>query len=219
MEKTGLLLIVLTIAIFANGQTVKIQGGTSMSTLDCQYKGFYVDSPWDETLIGYSIFAGIDYLDKPYFNLSSNIGMIRKGGKGAIPLTDYGGITMRNFTDKPTLDYLSLNTTIDFKYRIRETVTPFIGIGPRFDYLLNNSKHFDELKELGEFNDISFGLILGGGLKYDISDFQIGLRADYYLDFPKYKKIVDWTIEDTGMGGKISIKTFTVNLSIGYRLK
>jgi opacity protein-like surface antigen len=145
--------------------------------------------------------------------------MIRKGGKGVVALMEYGGTPILNFSDKPTLDYFSLNTTIDFKYRIREAITPFIGFGPRFDYLLNSSKHFDELKKLGEFNDISFGLILGGGLKYDISDFQFGLRADYYLDFKKFKKIAEWTIEDTGMGGKISVNTFTLNLSVGYRLR
>jgi hypothetical protein len=219
MKRIGLLLIVLTIAVFANGQIVKIQGGTSISKLDWQFKGINVDSPWDETLIGYSIFAGIDYLDKSYFNLSSNIGMIRKGGQGAIPLMDYGGKLILNYTDKPTLDYLSLNTTIDFKYQIREAITPFIGFGPRFDYLLNNSRHFDELKKLGEFNDISFGLILGGGLKYDISDFQFGFRVDYYFDFKNCKTIAEWTIEETGMGGKVSVNTFMLNLSIGYRLK
>ena len=215
MKKAGLLLIVLTIAVFANGQIVKIQGGTSFSKLDWNLKGTNL-SLWDEMFIGYSIFAGIDYLDKSYFNLSSNIGMIRKGGQGAVTLADIGGYPILNYTDKPTLDYLSLNTTIDFKYRIRETITPFIGFGPRFDYLLNHSRHFDEMKKLGEFNDISFGLILGGGLKYDISDFQFGLRTDYYFDF---KKVAEWTFEDTGMGGKISVNTFTLCLSVGYRLK
>jgi len=215
MKKAGLLLIVLTIAIFANAQIVKIQGGASISKLDWQPKGTNF-SFWDETLTSYSIFAGIDYLDKSYFNLSSNIGMIRKGGKGEVGVFDYGGIPSLYFTEILTLDYLSLNTTIDFKYRIRETITPFIGFGPHLDYLLKHSSHFDEVKKLGEFNDISFGLIFGGGLKYDISDFQFGLRADYYLDF---KKVAEWTIEDTGMGGKISVNTFTLCLSVGYRVK
>ena len=81
--------------------------------------------------------------------------------------------------------------------------------------MLNHSSQFDELKKLGEFNDISFGLIFGGGFKYDVSDFQFGLRFDYYLDF---KKVAEWTLEDPGMGGKISVNTFTLCLSVGYRL-
>ncbi len=217
MKKTGLLLIGLTMAILTNGQTLKIQGGTSISKLDWQLKGINIDPFYNETLIGYSIFAGLDYLDKQYYNLSTNIGVIRKGGKDEIALTDQNGeLTGQTITEKPTLDYLSINTMIDFKYSIKETVTPFISFGPRIDYLMSSSKHFDSLKDIDELKSTSIGLILGGGLKYDISNLQFGLRADYYLDFTK---VADWTIENTGNGGEVTVKTFTINLTIGYRLK
>jgi len=217
MKKTGLLLIGLTFAILLNGQTIKIQGGTSISTLDWKLKGINVDPFYNETLIGYSVFAGLDYFDKQYFNLSSNIGMIRKGGKDEIVLTDQSGeLTGQTITEKPTLDYLSINTMIDLKYRIKETVSPFISFGPRFDYLVSSSKQFDSLEDIDELKSTSFGLILGGGLKYDISNLQFGLRADYYLDFTK---VADWTIENTGNGGEVTVNTFTINLTIGYRLK
>ena len=215
MKKIGLLLIGLTITIFANGQIVKVQGGISISKLDWRVSTFN-GGLYDKTLIGYSLFAGIDYFDKQYFNLSSNIGMVRKGGKDEVQYFDQFGSPLGTLIVKPTLDYLSINTTIDFKYRIKKTIIPFIGLGPRFDYLLNASRHFDGLKELDELKSISIGLILGGGLKYEISNLQFGLRADYYLDFTK---IANWTIEDSGVEGKVSVNTFTINLSIGYRLK
>lgn len=142
--------------------------------------------------------------------------MVRKGGKDEIQLTDIYGESMGLVTEKPTLDYLSINTTIDLKYRIKETVSPFISFGPRFDYLVSSSKHFDSLKEIDELKSTSIGIILGGGLKYDISNLQFGLRADYYLDFTK---VTDWTIENTGYGGEVTVNTFTINLTIGYRLK
>ena len=211
MKKVTLLLVGITTVFLVKGQTVNIQAGTSFSKLDWSLTSVETPKVFEESMIGYSFFAGIDYLDKSYFNLSSNIGMIRKGGKGVTTL--YDGIKI---SEKPTMDYLSLNTTIDFKYRIREKIAPFIGFGPRFDYLLNSSRHFDELIRLDKFNDISFGLIFGGGLKYDISDFRFGLRANYYLDF---KNVAEWTGVDTGMGGKISVNVFTLNLSVGYRLK
>ncbi|NJN25986.1 MAG: PorT family protein [Cyclobacteriaceae bacterium] len=212
MKRTGLLLIGLTIAILTNGQTIKIQGGTSISKLDWQLKGL---SLYNKTLIGYSIFAGLDYLDKQYFNLSTNIGIIRKGGKDEIVLTDqFGELTRQINTEKPTLDYLSINTMIDLKYRIKETVSPFISLGPRFDYLVGRSKHFDSLEEIDELKSTSIGLILGGGLKYDISNLQFGLRADYYLDFTK---VADWTIENTGNGGEVTVNTFTINFTLGYK--
>jgi len=215
MKKIGLVLIGLTITIFANGQTLKVQGGTSISKLDWILNGSNVGL-YDKTLIGYSIFTGIDYFNKQYFNLSSNVGMIRKGGKDELQLTDQSGLPIQTIIDKPTLDYLSINTTIDFKYRIKEIISPFISFGPRFDYLLNSSKQFDVLKQVGGLNRTSIGLILGAGLKYDISNLQFELRADYYLDFTK---VADWTIENSMGGGKILVNTFTINLGIGYRLK
>ena len=215
MKKIVLLLVGLTITIFANGQIVKVQGGTSISEIDWKLNGFN-SGLFNEKLIGYSIFAGIDYFDKQCFNLSSNIGVIRTGGKNKIQFTDQSALPIQALIEKATLDYLSINTTIDFKYRMKKTIFPFISFGPRFDYLLNSSKYFDVLDEFGGLKSISIGLILGAGIKYDISNLQIGLRADYYLNFTK---VADWTIENSGDGGKISVNTFTINLSIGYRLK
>ena len=77
MKKIGLLLIGLTFVILLNGQTIKIQGGTSISKLDWQN----ANQLNNKKLIGHSVFAGLDYFDKQYFNLSSNIGLIRKGGE------------------------------------------------------------------------------------------------------------------------------------------
>jgi hypothetical protein len=217
MKRLGLFLISMTITILVNGQTIKIQAGTSISNLDWKYKGINVDPVYKETLIGYSFFTGMDYFDKQYFNLSSNIGMIRKGGKGEIALIDQNGeLAGQTIIEKPTLDYLSINTTVDLKYPIKEKVFPFICFGPRLDYLFNNSKHFDGLKDLNELNNTTIGLILGCGLKYYISNIQLGLRADYYLNFTK---VADWTIQNSGIGGEINVNTFTTNLTIGYKLK
>jgi len=212
MKKIVLLLIGLTITIVVNGQIVKVQGGTSISKLEWKLNNIDFGQ-YDKVLIGHSIFAGIDYFDKKHFNLSSNLGMVRKGGKSNLQLLDSSGLQSATLIDKPTLDYLSINTTIDFKCQIKETIFPFISFGPRFDYLVNSSKHFNEIDE----KNFTIGLILGGGIKYDIANLQFGLRADYYLDF--IREIADWTIENSENGGKISVNTFTINLSVGYRLK
>jgi len=216
MKKIGLLLIGLTITVITNGQILKIQGGTSISTLDWKLNGIDVRA-FEKTLIGYSFFAGIDYLDKQYFNLSSNIGMVRKGGKGTIPLMSIGGDIITEYIEKATLDYLTINTTIDFKYPVKETIYPFISFGPRFDYLLCSSNLFNAISEFDGMKSTSIGIILGGGLKYDISNLQFGLRADYYLNFSD--KVAEWTINSAGDGGQVFVNAFTINLTIGYRLK
>jgi len=217
MKKTIFILIGLTLTILTNGQVLKVQGGTSISNLDWNLNWSDIGSFYTETLVGYSFFAGIDYFDKQYFNLSSNIGLIRKGGKAEVtPVDQNGEPTGETIIDKPILDYLSINTTVDIKYRIKETITPFISFGPRLDYLVNSSEQFDGLKEFDELNSTSAGLLLGGGIKYDISKIQFGLRADYYLDFTK---VADWTIENTENIGEVTVNTFTINLSLGFRLK
>jgi len=205
------------ISILTFGQTIKLQTGISLSQLDWKYTGISVDPIYKETFIGYSVLAGIDYLESKYFNLSGNLGVLRKGGKGEIQLVNQSGeITGQTITNTPTLDYLLLNTTIEIKYPIKERISPFISVGPQFEYLLNNSEQFDGLKKTNELHSTSIGLLLGGGVTYDLQKIQLGLRADYLVNFTK---VADWTNEQTGIGGEIALKTFTTHLIIGYKLK
>ncbi len=216
MKRTGLILIGLTITILINGQTIKLQGGTSISKLNWELKGINVDPFYHETLIDYSIFVGLDFFEEQYFNLSSSIGMIRKGGKSEFPLFDENLELIGQIMQKPFLDYLSINTTIDLKYELIKAISPFLSFGPRLDYLINSSNHFDSLKDINELKKYTFGLIIGVGLRYDLSKFHLGLRSDYYYDFTK---IADWTFDNTGIGGEVTANTYTINLTLGYRLR
>ena len=216
MKRIALILIGLFITSKTIGQIVKLQVGTSISNLD--WKIGDRDNPFfDQSLVGYSIFFGLDYKDKKYYNLSSNIGFLTKGGME----DDYIGPDPEdpNFIsdriDKAKLNYLSINTVVDFKYPIKKVLTPFISVGPRFDYLVSHNETIDWLDE--ELNNYNFGLLLGGGLKYDFSKIQIGLRSDYYLNF---NNIAEWKANSNGApGSKINDKTFTINLTLGYKLK
>lgn len=217
MKRTGLFFCGLLIAIWAGGQTITLRGGLSVSKLDWKLTGVNTGPLFNELMTGYSFFAGLNFLEKKHYLLSANIGMIRKGGRDNIIFVDaQGNPTGETTTVKPFLDYLSFNTTFDLNGRIKEQVSPFISLGPRFGYLVNSSSQFKGLKEINELNIISFGLILGGGLKYDMAAFQIGLRADYYFDFTR---VACWTIEETGISGQITAKMFSVNLTVGYKIK
>jgi hypothetical protein len=198
MKRSQLLSIALLISVLSFGQTLKIQSGVSISTIDMQTSGSTTGlTKENKRLVAYSFFVGMDYLQHKNFNLSSNIGMLRKGGQSMF-YTNWGygqGI-------KATLDYLSLNTTFDFQLPIEDKVIPFISFGPRVDVLLN---------PISEYNSFNYGLLLGGGLKYPLSDkLQLGLRADYYLNLRDISK--------TGQTRTVSDKTFTTNLVLGYRL-
>ncbi len=216
MKRLGLLLAGLTISILTYGQIIKIQGGTTLSKLDWQIGSMDLE-PYNETLVGYSVFVGLDYLDKKYFNLSSNLGLVRKGGKGELQLINpMGELTGETVIEKAASDYFSVNTLIDVKYQFKEKISPFISIGPRFDYLIGYSNHFDSLEEIDELKKTSLGVILGGGIKYDLSKIQLGLRADYYLNFTK---VADWPAEPGNLGGEINDNMFSINLAIGYKLQ
>ena len=198
MKRSQLLSIALLISVLSFGQILKIQSGVSISNIDIQTSGSSDNLTQDnKRLVGYSFFVGMDYLQHKNFNLSSNIGMLRKGGQ-ALLYSNWGygqGISA-------SLDYLSLNTTCDFQIPIEDKVMPFISFGPRVDLLLN---------PISEYNKFNYGLLLGCGLKYDINNkLQLGLRADYYLNFKDISK--------TGQARTVSDKTFTTNLVLGYRL-
>lgn len=142
-------------------------------------------------------------------------GGLRKGGKGKVTYVTETGELIDKKTEKATLDYVTVNTTFDIQYPIKDKVLPFISVGPRFDYLISYSNVFDSLKEIDALKKYNIGLILGGGIKYDLSKVQIGLRADYYLDF---YKVADWPAQTGNLGGKVNDKTVTLNFTIGYKL-
>ena len=216
MNRFVLLLAGLMVTINSHGQVLKIQGGTSISKLTYTLKGITADPLFEETYVGACFFAGMDYVNKPYFNLSTNVGWINKGGKDEFPVVnEIGELTGETRTVTPTLDYLSVNTTFNLKYPVKEKFVPFLCLGPRFDYLVKSSKEFKLLKDIDELRNHAFGLIFGGGLNYQLSRFQVGLRGDYYLDFTK---VADWTDATTGYGVAVDLKTITVNLMLGYRL-
>lgn len=196
------------------GQTVKIQTGTTFSKLDWVIGNLDLDL-YNETLIGYAVFAGVDYFEKKYFNLSSNVGFIRKGGKGTITFTTETGEPIDEKIERAKLDYCTVNTTLEIKYPIKEKILPYISFGPRFDYLTKHSKEFDVLNEIEALKKYNLGLILGGGIRYDLSRFQIGLRTDYYLNF---NKVAEWPVQTGNLGGKVEDKTITLNLTTGYKL-
>ena len=214
MKRLSLFVFALLLSNLVFGQTIHIQAGTSLSKLDWQINQVNMDI-FNEALIGSSVFAGMDYFEKKYFNLSSNLGYIRKGGKDLITLTDERGYPIDESTEKAKLNYVTANTTLELKYPIREKIIPFIGAGPRIDYLISHNNVFDSMDERDVLNDFNIGLILGGGIKYDLSEFQIGLRADYYLNFAN---VADWPAETGYLAGKVKDKTMTLNMTIGYKL-
>jgi len=166
-------------------------------------------------LVGNSVFIGLDYLQGRHFNLSSNIGYLRKG--------DISEITYINDEDqvfelpslKVVFDYFSFNTQAEVNFPIRKRWIPFVSAGPRIEYLYSYTKDFSFIEELDDLPTFYYGLNLGGGIKYDLPRWQVGLRSEYYVNL---SNIAEWVSKDVGKGW-INDRTFLINLSVGYKLR
>ena len=107
-------------------------------------------------------------------------------------------------TGNVIMNYFSVNTALDLKFPIKDKFIPYLSFGPRFDNSL-----FDN-NILSNFKSTSIGLIFGGGLKFDLNKYQLGLRYDYYQDFTK--------LVDT-YGISRYQRAFDINMTLGYKLK
>ena len=168
---------------------------------------------FDESFQGYSPFIGIDYLNFKHFNLSSNIGyLIKKGEKSYYTPSPYGGSDLE--TNKTDFRFFTFNTRLDLKYPIRNLIIPYISFGPRLDYLASDKS--DSRWTMSEPS--VFGMILGGGIKYNISKIQIGLLFDRYINFrsnSKLKSIPTYT-GFTGVKPLVE-KMSLISFGIGYK--
>jgi hypothetical protein len=78
MKRFFLIFALLTIGFCSFSQTLKLQVGTSYSMLDWKVSSW--DAGFNKSIFKFTGSVGLDYFDKKYFNLSSNIGFLTKGG-------------------------------------------------------------------------------------------------------------------------------------------
>ncbi len=207
MKMSHICTVIVTIISLSFCNTITIQGGVSLSKLNWSV-GNIENAFYNHRNRGYSFLVGVDYLDKHFFNLSSNIGIIRKGGMDSTANGDMDGAISESSV---ALDYLTLNSAIDLKFPIKDAFFPFISIGPRFDFLVKESDEFDTILGMKKY---SLGLLLGGGVKYSFTKIVIGMRLDYYLNF---NDIANWERSTTNVGGDISDNTLTINMILGFK--
>jgi len=221
--KTRILLFsLILIGTTINGQTIYIKIGPSFSKLIWN-NSIVHDQVFDKSIVGFNATAGINYLKFKYFNLSSGVGYIQKGGSKATMGCVSSGNNYEIARNTIRLNFLTINTDFNLKIPIKELIEPYIFVGPRIDYLFSYSeqedfiKHFDEA---GELNKVSYGIIFGGGIKLKVKRIQLGLVFDYYLTI---NKLVNYSITvstATGMQevtNKLFDNTFTINALFSYK--
>ena len=226
MKKLIWIALFIIISVNTFGQTFRVQVGPAISNIDLTVKlpleflnkKEYTLKP--DPFYGFNIFAGVDYMEREYFNLSSNFGYIRKGGKYNLHQIQIIKLLLpHQETFEGRLDYISFNTLFQPKYTFDDAITPYLSIGPRIDYMTSfelqpDDVDYDEIAEIGK---LAYGLLIGGGINYHFGNWQFGGRFDYYLNF---SKVVEEKFEYMKLEGDISTKdkVYTVNFSVGYSL-
>jgi len=219
--KTRLFLCSLMIIVSTgNGQTIFLKFGPSFSRL--AYSNAWTDKiSVKDFIVGYDAIVGVNYLNFKYFNLSSGIGLIQKGGNidFADKVTNEAGSYHHKSTTR--LNFLTINTTCNLGLPIKEILKPYIFVGPRLDYLFSydeTSGFINNFYHQNKVNKLIYGILFGAGINFNIKRFQLGLVADYYLNINKlvnYKGVSSLgDHEDTYI---INDNTFTLNALIGYK--
>ena len=159
-------------------QTINFQGGVSISNLHSVLYGT------DYTFLGHtrvdpSFSIGVEYLEKKYWSVSSNVGFVRKGGNES---WQDSPVQVGTTTASETFDYVSINTLFNFKYPLKGNWMPYLSFGPHADFMTSHTHFFPYFDYPGVGLRRSYGIVYAVGIRYAFTHFLIGLRAEHLVD-------------------------------------
>ncbi len=155
-----------------------------------QSAGMSSDPSLDGRVRGYSVYAYADRRIGKNFSFNLDIGVTQRGFKSSQDERDFTGQFIQEVTATSELTYVSISPILNldigqFLYR------PYIGIGPRVDFLADRTPGEFEFTEVtvpdetvDHFDKTVFGVSFVAGIKR-VSVEGIGLRleAKYETDF------------------------------------
>lgn len=204
MKKVIVLFFIIVICSFRiDAQTIRVNNGFLITSLNSSNYDIL-----NNHLISYTSSIGLDYLHRPYFSVSSEIGYTKIGGSDKIFIQSDVN-TKKHITIKEKKDYLQLNTTFRIKMPLGYNYL-YMGIGPNISLLLNNNK-FSNLNFSGyKLSQFLYGIKSEIGANVNLKDkFVVGLNAAYFRNVNNYA-------ESELNNMKNSIFSFT--FMIGYEL-
>ena len=155
--------------------------------------------------VNYSTSLGIDYLQKKWFYLSSQIGCARIGGQE----TNDGLIGTNDYKISENSDYIHLNTTFRTTTQ-RKELNVFAGIGPFVNFLVSSKKLKSELYSGYRFRDIYAGGKAEIGIGQDFDKMRINLVGSYMFNLSPSASTDFITLNN---------QTYSAMLSVGYKIK
>lgn len=204
MKKFLILFLFVLMAQMSVSQIIKVENGISVSSLK---------EDFTHKVRPYLFMLNVEYCDKGWFDLSSGIGKLTKGGQMKIPLTAEDGTSLGYGDINMYADYLTLNTTFDLKYE-KNRFALYVGAGPRIDIRLKTryvcSSDDSPAWKGSDADGLMYGINCVAGVRYMINRVQLGLNVGYLFSFNEM-----YTRPDRK---EVSEKTFTIGLSVGYQL-
>ncbi len=143
-----------------------------------------------------------------YFSAQAEIQYTQKGMSYSQPMTviSQSPLPVQSRTFSPRIDYISIPLLAKVKFPF-STVTPYILVGPRFDFLV-----YADPDGLGpvvnNFDNMDYGLTVGAGIEFD-SVLPFGLLAEFRYNPNSY---------DSYDSGQLSVRNRTVDFLVGVRL-
>lgn len=204
-----LVCMLLCITAIGKAQVVTVENGFAITSMRFSKAGL-------DKVYPYQMALGVQYADKGWFNLSSNIGYIRRGSQVLFGYNPEPEVSVGDIVMKSKLHYITLNTTFDIKKTSRDGYSFFIGVGPRLDFKLKStiesyaefgsSSEYEPTKDkLEGIHAVLFGLKCVGGIRKDFGKMQLGLNVAYLPSF-------------THLSEGVHDRTFTFGLTLGYRI-
>lgn len=196
-----LVIVLVFLALNVKAQVIKIENGFAITDLK-------IKNSSNDWVYPYQVSLGLDYMDREWYGLSSQIGFLRKGTGGIINRTGEWGEA--GTEHKLQLDYLTMNTTFRIKTPSVKTFVGYLGCGPRVDvFLKGRMKPNVSDFEVKGMHKLIAGLKVEAGFYGQFDRMQVGLNFGYLPSFVK------------PYGGKnsgIKDRTFTLGLVVGYVL-
>ncbi|MCW3465274.1 hypothetical protein [Chitinophaga nivalis] len=198
MKKTALIFTCFLFISTCYAQILKIDNGISINSL----KGKKFDL-FPQKIVSYTGMVGVEYLQKKWFYLSSEIGYIKLGGK------ENSTVGSAANANKESWNYAQLNTS--FRLRTPGSKTEFyLGAGPYLNILLGSGTFSDDLYAGYSIQKTNWGSKLEAGINENINKFRVGINCTYLLPFSPVAKSPYTSID---------ARSLAVYISLGYRMK
>jgi len=194
------ILIIVLISSEVKGQVMKIDNGIAFSSYHNNSDLSFLSSKKQKR---YSVLLGADYLEKKFFNLSSQAGFLTLGGKEEN--TDLPDPYRKVSESK---GFIHANTTAQFFIR-RGGIKYFLGAGP-YANMSTGDRAFSNTVYPYTYQRFHWGAKTDLGIAYDTGKYRVGMNAVYLLNLSPVAK---------SSGLSLYNNPISANLSLGFKLR